>query len=107
MIKSQACSFILSQLSSIQVLFFYTNAFIMSSSNLVALAAAVRKTLSSPVVIAAKDEAGKRARKELIDTLPDLQRALETPERSLMKELWSVSNLNIPSSSLLSGGGIS
>jgi hypothetical protein len=79
----------------------------MSSSNLVALAAAVRKTLSSPVVIAAKDEAGKRARKELIDMLPDLQRALESPKQSLMNAFWSVSNLNIPSSLLLSAHDIS
>jgi hypothetical protein len=66
-----------------------------SSKNLVALAAAVRKALASNVAVAAKDEAGKRARKQLIDTLPDLQRVLEGPKQSLVNELWSVRRLYI------------
>lgn len=63
----------------------------MPSSNLVALAAGVRKALASPIIAATKDEAGRRARKQLIDTLPDLQRALVGPKEAIVRATWSVS----------------
>ncbi|RDW59454.1 hypothetical protein BP6252_12541 [Coleophoma cylindrospora] len=65
----------------------------MSTSNLVALAASVRKALAAPLANAVKDEAGKRARNELLDTLPDLQRALEGPKDTLIRTTWTPLNL--------------
>jgi hypothetical protein len=62
----------------------------MASNDLVALAAAVRNALASPTITATTDEAGKRARKELLNTLPDLQRALEGPKQTLINTTWSV-----------------
>lgn len=68
----------------------------MTSQNIVALAAGVRKALASPISNAIQDEAGRRARKELLNTLPDLQRALEGPKETIIKTTWSVSQEQIP-----------
>ncbi|TAQ85329.1 hypothetical protein B7494_g6337 [Chlorociboria aeruginascens] len=61
----------------------------MASDDLVALAVAVRKALASSAITATKDEAGKRAQKDLLNSLPDLQRALESPKETLLRVSWS------------------
>ena len=62
----------------------------MAANDTVALAAAVRKAFASPIVAATEDEAGKKARKELLNTLPDLQRALDGPKQMFTNTTWSV-----------------
>lgn len=82
---------------------FFTNVLAMTSRNLVALAAEVRKVLASPISNVIQDEAGRRARKELLNTLPDLQRALEGPKETIVKTTWSVSQEQISFSQFFIG----
>ncbi|KAI9744020.1 MAG: hypothetical protein M1818_002754 [Claussenomyces sp. TS43310] len=59
------------------------------NQNLVLLAAAVRKALSSSLVAASKDEVAKKARLDLLDMLPDLERTLLGPRETLLRLTWT------------------
>jgi hypothetical protein len=62
----------------------------MSENPLVALAGAMRTALSTSLETAPKDKASQRARLDIIDMIPDLQRAL-TGERDTIRNMtWSV-----------------
>lgn len=62
----------------------------MSENPLVALAAAMRRTLSIPIDAATKDKAGQTARLDLIDMIPDMQRALIGEQVTVRNMTWSV-----------------
>jgi hypothetical protein len=67
----------------------------MSENPLVVLAAAMRTALSTSLQTATKDKAGQRARLDLIDMIPDLQRALIGDRATIRDMTWSV-KISIP-----------
>jgi hypothetical protein len=65
----------------------------MSENPLVVLADAMRNVLSTSLETAAKDKAGQKARLDLIDMIPNLQRMLIGEQAFIRNMTWSV---NIP-----------
>jgi hypothetical protein len=62
----------------------------MSENPLVALAAAMRTALATPLEAATNDKAGQTARLDLIDMIPDLQRILIGEQATIRNMTWSV-----------------
>jgi len=62
----------------------------MSNNPLVALAASMRTVLSTPLEEATQDKAGKTARLDIIDMIPDLQRSLIGERDTIRNMTWSV-----------------
>jgi hypothetical protein len=62
----------------------------MSENPLVALANAMRNALSTSLETAPKDKASQRARLDIIDMIPDLQRALIGERDTIRNITWSV-----------------
>jgi hypothetical protein len=76
--------------TSVQQRSIYPQCVVMSENHLVALAGAMRTALSTSLETAPKDKASQRARLDIIDMIPDLQRAL-TGERDTIRNMtWSV-----------------
>jgi hypothetical protein len=76
--------------TSVQQRCIYPQCVVMSENPLVALAGAMRTALSTSLETAPKDKASQRARLDIIDMIPDLQRAL-TGERDTIRNMtWSV-----------------
>lgn len=63
----------------------------MTSNSLVALAAGMRKALSSGARSSILDKAGREAKLDLMDMLPDLQRQLAGDRETIRDMVWSVS----------------
>jgi hypothetical protein len=66
----------------------------MAENPLVALVAAVRTALSTPLESATTDKAGQTARLDLIDLLPDLQRQLIGEQATIRNMTWQVDSTN-------------
>jgi hypothetical protein len=62
----------------------------MSENPLVALANAMRNALYTSLETAPKDKASQRARLDIIDMIPDLQRALIGERDTIRNMTWSV-----------------
>jgi hypothetical protein len=62
----------------------------MAENPLVALVAAVRTALNTPLESATTDKAGQTARLDLIDLIPDLQRQLIGEQATIRNMTWQV-----------------
>lgn len=69
----------------------------MSENPLVALAAAMRIALSTPLEPATEDKEGQTARLDIIDMIPDVQRALIGEQATIRNLTWSVILSSYPS----------